>query len=127
VEIIERKLAEDRSKYFRGTACVRFEYLHFGMHCPRELNRKNVEELKNRFETESCLQLEPKHHILAIIDQQTLDLAIKSSPDTLLHTLLDNLKKLPPELKIPPNCSLESLHSCHRVQAGTEILQPRDK
>ncbi|KAI9772442.1 MAG: hypothetical protein M1840_000645 [Geoglossum simile] len=127
VEIIERKLAKDRGKYFRGTARIRLERLHFGNQCPRELNKKIVEKLKDKFETEGCLRLEPKHHIPAIIDQQILDAAIKISPNVSLHTLLDTLGDLPPELKIPPNCSLECLHGRHRIQAGREILQPKDK
>ncbi|KAI9770970.1 MAG: hypothetical protein M1840_002674 [Geoglossum simile] len=104
VKIIERKIAEDRG-----------------------LSRENVEILKHTFKTEGCLRLEPKHHIPAIIDQQTLDLAINSSPAVSLDTLLDNPKKEPPELNIPPGYSLECIHGRHRVQAGNETLAPRDK
>ncbi|KAI9773215.1 MAG: hypothetical protein M1839_002223 [Geoglossum umbratile] len=101
VEIIERRIAEDRGKYYRGTAVVRFEYLHFGSQCPRQLNRENVESLKDTFRREGCLRLEPKHHIPALIDQQVLDLAIESSRPVSLDTLLKNPEATPPELKMP--------------------------
>jgi hypothetical protein len=125
VEIIERKLAGDRGTYFRGTARVRLQRLHFGDQCSRELDRKIVESLKDTFEIEGCLRLEPSHHIPALIDRQTLELAIKSSPGVSAAALLDNPKKLPPELKL--NCSLECLHGRHRLQAAREILLPKDK
>src|SRR5437773_7840139 len=127
VEIIERKIAEDRGKYYRGTAIVRFEYLHFGSQCPRELDRENVESLKDTFMKQGCLRLEPKHHIPALIDQQALDLAIKSSRAVSLDTLLNNPKAVPPELKMPPNYSLECIQGLHWVEAGKEILPPKDK
>jgi hypothetical protein len=127
VEVIERKLAEDRGTYFRGTARVRLQCLHFGDQCSRELDRKIVQSLKDTFKIEGCLRLEPRHHIPALIDQQTLELAIKSSPGVSAAALLDNPKELPPELKIALNCSLECLHGRHRLQAAKEILPPKDK
>jgi hypothetical protein len=127
VEIIERKIAEDRGKYYRGTAIVRFEYLHFGSQCPRELDRENVESLKRTFMKQGCLRLEPKHYIPALIDQQALDLAIKSSRAVSLDTLLNNPKAEPPELKMPPNYSLECIQGRHWVEAGKEFLPPKGR
>ena len=127
VEIIQRRIAEDRGKYYRGTAIVRFEYLHFGFQCPWQLNRENVESLKDTFRKEGCLRLEPKHHILALIDQQVLDLAIKSSRAVSLNTFLKNPEATPPELKMSQGYSLECIHGCHWVEAGKEILPPKDK
>lgn len=67
VEVVERKLAEDRGKYYRGTARVRFEHLHFGDLCPRGRDDKIVTYLKDKFNY-GCLRLEPQNRIPAVID-----------------------------------------------------------
>jgi hypothetical protein len=83
--------------------------------------------LKDTFKIEGCLRLEPRHYILALIDQKTLELAIKSSPGASAAALLDNLKELPPELKIALDYSLKCLYGRHRLQAIREILPLKDK
>jgi hypothetical protein len=94
VEFIEKRLAEDRGKYYRGTVRVRFEHLHFGKLCPRGRSDEIVEYLKDKF-SHKCLRLDPKNRIPAVIEPQTLDVGIKSSPGTTLDNLLDNPSRLP--------------------------------
>ncbi|KAH8773373.1 hypothetical protein F5882DRAFT_259193, partial [Hyaloscypha sp. PMI_1271] len=88
----------------------------------RELNRKIVESLKDTFKIKGCLRLEPRYYILVLIDQKTLELAIKSSLGASAVALLDNPKELFPELKITLDYSLECLYRRHRLQAIREIL-----
>jgi hypothetical protein len=129
VEIVEKRLAEDRGKYYRGTARFRFDYLHFEDTFPRDPqdpDKKIVEILKGKFENEGCLRLEPANHIPAVIDQSTLDMLIAESPGISLGSLLDNPKNLPPEIKCPNNIKIECLQGRHRVEAGREYLPPRD-
>lgn len=125
VELIEKKLAEDRGKYYRGTVRVRFKYLQFSKLCPRGRSDEIVEYLKDKF-SHACLRLDPKHRIPAVIEPQTLDAAIESSPAITLANLLDNPKGLPPELTLPPDCRLECLHGRQRVEAARELLPPKD-
>jgi hypothetical protein len=94
VVFIGKKLAEDRGKYYRGTVRVRFEHLHFGKLCPRSRSDEIVEYLKDKF-SNGCLRLDPKIWIPAVIESQTLDIGIKSSPGTTLDNLLDNPGGLP--------------------------------
>jgi Protein of unknown function (DUF3723) len=128
-ETIERKIAEDRSANYRGTARVRFEVLEFDAEDSRELDERNVERLVGVFETAGCLlRLEPKHHIPAVISPQSLDLAIQHT-GTSLEKLLEHSQKLPPELKFPPNYRLKCLHGQHCVEAGKRWgkLSPSEK
>ncbi|KAI9855635.1 MAG: hypothetical protein M1813_009681 [Trichoglossum hirsutum] len=124
-DVIE-KLAGDRAASFRGTAIVRFEFLQFGAEGSRELNSKNVETLKKIFENGGCSPLEPRHHIPAIINQNNLNSAIKSSGIS-SSELLDNPRAKPPELKFPLNYRLQCLHGQHRIEAGREALPLEEK
>lgn len=126
VELIERKLLEDRGTYFRGTARIRFENLQFGDLCPRDLNQKMTDLLKSKFKTEGCLRLDAQNRIPAVISQQTLDYAIKSSPGVTIDLLLENSKDLPPELQLPSSIAIEYLQGLHRVAAAREILPCED-
>lgn len=49
MEFIEKRLAKDRDKYYRGTVRVRVEHLNFGKLCPRGHSDKIVEYLKDKF------------------------------------------------------------------------------
>jgi hypothetical protein len=54
VEVEERKLSEDRSANFRGTARVKLEFLSFESEDSRSEDSKNVERLEGIFETGGC-------------------------------------------------------------------------
>lgn len=96
-EEFEKQLLEDRGKYFRGTARIRFEHLgfeHFARSYHNEQGRSA--SLQYNFETYGCLRLEPKNRIPAIIKQEVLDHAIQSAPGVLRAALLNNPNGLPP-------------------------------
>jgi hypothetical protein len=122
VEIIERRLLDDRRTQFRGTARVRFENLEFGRLSPREPNEKAVTYLEDKFKRQGIYRLEPKHRIPAVIDAQLLEATIEASPDLSLESLLENPKDEPPELSLPSNRKIECLQGLHRVEAGKRIL-----
>jgi hypothetical protein len=89
VEFIEKRLAEDRGKYYRGTVRVRFEHLHFGKLCPRGRSDEIVEYLKDKFSHE-CLRLDPKNRIPAVIEPQTLDVGINplQEPRSIIFSII---------------------------------------
>jgi hypothetical protein len=109
IETIEKELLEDRGKYYRGTARIRFKHLYFGDRCPRGRDKKIMEYLKDKF-SRACLQLEPRNRIPAVIKAHTLDVAIDLSPEITLETLLNNPKRLPPELKLLFNCHIKCFY-----------------
>ena len=125
VEAIEKQLAEDRGRYYRGTVRVRFEHLNFGDLCPRGRCNEAVEYLKDKF-SQGCLRLDPRNRIPAIIEPHTLDIVLKCSSGTTLGDIVDNSGGIPPELKLPHNHRLECLHGRQRFEAAKEVLPPKN-
>lgn len=75
VERQEAELEAERRVKFKGTARIRLEYLDF----PRHGANKNVERLKLCIECEGYYRLDSKYHVIAVIDQELLDDAIRAS------------------------------------------------
>ncbi|KIM93531.1 hypothetical protein OIDMADRAFT_35639 [Oidiodendron maius Zn] len=74
----QRLTTEQWSKY-RGTACIRLEFLHFLCDGSLELNLKTVKKLKNSFRTEGCHRLELINHIPAVINKYQLNNTLQAS------------------------------------------------
>ena len=91
--------------------------LNFSLKRIRDINRENIERLKKIFKEEGCLCKELlERYIPIIIDIRELNRAIKcSNSDTTLDILLDNLEKLPPLLKFPPNTRIKYFNSKHCI------------
>jgi hypothetical protein len=121
MEIIERKLLDDKRTKFRGTARVRFENLAFGR---RDLNEKAVTYLEDKLKKQGILRLEPRHRIPAIIDWKVLEEAIEASPNTSSELLLENPEEEPPYLQLPSGQLIDCLQGLHRVAAAKKILPP---
>ena len=129
VESVEKRLAEDRGTFYRGTARFRFDRLCFEDAFPRDRHtpdEKIVEVLKQRFEIEGCLRLEPANHIPAVIDQSTLNILTQRSPDVLLTHCLDYSDRIPPLIECPNDISIKCLQGRHRIEAGRVFLPPKD-
>lgn len=126
IEFVEHQLHQDRGLFFRGTARIRFENLHFGNSCPRERNQQIIKYLEEKFSNEGCLRLEPMHHIPAVITQAALDNCISASPHLSHKSLLENQGRMPQELKIPAETMIECLQGSHRVAAAMAFLPRRD-
>ncbi|KAF2182665.1 hypothetical protein K469DRAFT_443832, partial [Zopfia rhizophila CBS 207.26] len=115
----ERRIEAEKSSKFRGRARVSLEFLYFSVHCPRDLDRSNVERLKGVYLREGVKRLEPKNHVPAIISKADLKSAIKHS-GTSLSDLLNRPQENLPRLKFPPNFRLQCLHGKHRIDAAKE-------
>jgi len=116
--------AEKKEKY-KGTACIRLEWLHFGSAEARELDIKNVDRLKQNFRKD-CDRLNAKNHILAVISKRDLDTAIQISGIT-EEALLTDAQSSYPELAFWVGYQLECLQGRHRIQAAKEALSLTDK
>ena len=128
VQNIESKLSTDRNVFFRGTAKIKLQHLRFvHVHDQKRDDSKLIEELEGKFKERGCRRLEPKNHIPAIIDQTTLDDAIRISNGVNAKTLLENPKKGPPELKFDANFSIECLDGRLRAEAGKTVLSQEDR
>lgn len=124
----ERRIEAEKSSKFRGRAQVPLEFLYFSVHCPRDLDRSNVERLKGVYLREGINRLKPENHVPAIIRKADLKSAIKHS-GTSLSDLLNRPQENLPQLKFPPNFRLQCLHGKHRIQAANELthLKVEDK
>jgi hypothetical protein len=116
---LEDRITSDKLSKFRGTAKVRLEHLYFPSQVPRELNRGNVERLKDIFGKEGCRRLNPKNQVPTVIGIHALESSIAQS-GTSLSDLLNNPKGVTPELSFPSDFRLECLHGKHRIQAAKE-------
>ena len=126
----DAKFESERRASYRGAARILLEQLHFPSDQPTqynmELDRENVEFLKERFRREGCRRQPAINHVLVRIDQPCLDTALaisKISSATLHTTQADEY----PELRLPSGVRLACLHGKHRIQAGREFLSPRDQ
>jgi hypothetical protein len=109
VEIIEKRLLDNRKTHFRGTARVRFENLEFRNLYPRKPNKKLVAYLKSKFKIQGYLRIKLKNRIPSLIKAKVLEGAINTSPRLYLEYLLDNHLKEPPKLKFPLGFKIEYL------------------
>jgi hypothetical protein len=74
---------------------VRFKNLAFRS---RDLNKKVVSYLEDKFKKQGILWLELRHRIPTIIDVKVLEEAIVASPNTSSELLLENPKEEPLDL-----------------------------
>ena len=124
--IHEADLLADKARAFYGRAKVSLSNLRFEgdeVAGTRTLNPRNITRLRNIFELEGCLRLEPEHHVPAVIERSTLEAALRAS------TLqLQDLKSGEPKpLTLPPGTALVCLHGRHRVEAAKQHFGPAEK
>jgi Protein of unknown function (DUF3723) len=98
------------------------EVLQFTLENMRDIDKKNIDRLKNIFDEQGFLRAEPERYIPAIVSMTDLAKAIEftASPSVSIDKLLDNPKELPPLLKFPPGVHIECLTGKHRIQAAKE-------
>ncbi|KAF1358854.1 hypothetical protein EJ07DRAFT_121843, partial [Lizonia empirigonia] len=112
-ENIERQ----KSSHFRGRAKVPLEFLHFSEHSPRQLDRGNVERLRDVFREQGVKRLTSGNHIPAVVGKDDLERAVQLSGLSLLD-ILNGSQDKPPLLRFPDGFRLECLHGKHRVEAA---------
>lgn len=125
----ELHLFTEKKAYFLGTAKVRLRNLGFehekeDLPGARTLDDRNVARLKNIFELEGCLRLDPEHHVPAIINVEELNAVIQQSPEIQAGQLQSC--QTPPLLEFGEKV-LTCIHGRHRIAAASKILSPRDK
>ena len=91
--------------------------LYFSPKRIRDINRENIERLKEIFKEEGCLRKESlERYVPIIINIRELNQAIEcSNSDITLDILLDNLEELLPLFKFPPNTRIKCLNSKYHI------------
>ena len=124
--IHEANLLADKARAFHGKAKVSLSNLRFEgdeVVGTRILNPRNITRLRNIFELEGCLRLEPEHHVPAIIETSILEAALRAS-----KLQLQDLKTGEPRpLTLPSGTRLLCLHGRHRVEAAKQHFGPAEK
>lgn len=119
---IEQRVSKDKLAKYRGTAIVSISHLHFPHPC-RQVDRKVVQQLKRDFEGEGCIKDIPKNPVPAIIDEPTLQAALKklaTSAEAFRAASNDD----PPRLHFASGVKFECLHGQHRILAAKEFFEP---
>lgn len=122
---IERKndnnrLAAERKIRYRGTARVNIDTLAFPYAESRELDHQNVRRLEVKFRKEGYDPLPLQNHVVAEIDQQSLDQSLALSGFSAQY-LSDQSLEHYPTLHFPTGYRLRCLHGRHRVAAAAGL------
>jgi hypothetical protein len=118
----ERALAAEKSAKSRGSASIKLEALDF----QRDSDERNTRRLKNLFRKGGHHRLDSRNHVLAVIDTQSLENALRDS-NVSADMLLDNSQGSYRELNFPPGFKLRCLHGLDRAQAAAQSLPPHDR
>lgn len=126
VDLYQNIIWEQRATNYRGTVRVKLETLKFGIEGSRQLDVQNVRRLQHIFQDQGCYRLDPENRIPAVIDQQALENAMRSS-DTTLAALLQIPQTSPPFLKFPAGFRLQCLKGQSRAKAAEMVLRPEER
>ena len=124
---MQYSLDEGRLEY-RGVARVHLDDLEFQQPLgsdPIKSDPRRVEYLKRRFQKEGCDRLPVLRHIPVIIDQQSLDAAMRDSCVSAQRLL--KAASPYPYLAFPKGFQLRYIHGLHRIEAGREILSGNER
>jgi hypothetical protein len=109
--------AQERMRYFRGCAEVKFPHLLCEDRIPgtRPLEEKNVRRLVEIFQIEGCQSMEPEHRMAAKISDDDLTNALSKS-----HISQEDLLKSsePPLLEFGSGVHLLCAQGKHRIEAA---------
>lgn len=117
---------EERRLKYRGAACISLDALQFYEDDLKTLDAKNVERLVEVFSREGCQRQPIRNHVLVLITESCLDLALETSGIS-ASSLITRRPGHYPHLRLPSDTRLVCLNGKHRIQAGREFLPARDK
>jgi hypothetical protein len=116
----ETELKLERSRKYVGSASIDLNVFDFH----HEVDEQNVDRLIQLFRSK-CDRTDTRNHVIATIDKQSLDLALKySNVTTELRTA--NAAGSFPILKLPPGHRLQCLHGVDRLAAARRFLPSGD-
>jgi len=122
---LEQQFTDSKSLNLKGTARVRLSQLSFPDPI-RPIEPEVVKALERDFKAEGCLQQDSNFSLPAIIDDDSLKLALEGLSVSLEHFKASS-KLSPAKFELPHNIHLACLHGQHRVIAATEHLPPGDR
>lgn len=121
---VEEELHRELCSYFRGSAKIRLVHLEPEEYNYFNLDEGNVARLQEVFKLQGCLRLNPEHHIRALISNETLEGALRTSelrPQDLYQ--LDEFE----DLALGEGVRVTVLQGRHRVQAAKRFCEGDDR
>jgi hypothetical protein len=118
----EQALAAEKHDKFRGSANIKLDVLEPG----REVDEQNAKRLQSLFKKGGHYRVDSRNHVVAVIDQRSLDAAIIASGLS-AHMLLDNPQSCYKELNFPPGFQLKCLHGLDSARAAAQSLPPGNR
>ena len=117
----------EKSIKYKGAASIKLDALQYPDRDEPLGDKSNVERLRKLFREEGyCDRLDDRNHVVAVIDQDKLDHAIRASQTSAGKLLAAGQGKYP-KLNFPPGFQLRCLTGQDRVLAAAKILLPGDK
>ena len=122
---LEQQFVKSKSLNLKGKARVRLTQLLFPNPI-RPIDPKLVKVLKRNFKGEGCLQQDSTFSLPAIIDDDSLKLALEGLDVSADHFKAASILS-PAKFELPHSIQLACLHGQHRVAAAAELLDPGNK
>lgn len=118
-------LATERRLKYLGAAKVNINQIQFDPPLPRDIDPKNLDQLREVFHKNRCRRLDIDNHVPTTVSQQDLTDALQKA-NIPQQSLLTNDPHQFPQLRFAVG-QLWALHGCHHVQAGVKVLPPADR
>lgn len=120
----EVQLAADRRLKYQGTAKVCLDQIQFDPPLPRDLDQKNLEQLRQLFRKKRCRRLNVENYVPVIVSRRDLTEALKCAGISQASLTISSPNEFPLVQFSPGN--LRGLHGRHRIQVGSELLNHID-
>lgn len=117
----EGELKLERCRKYIGSASVSLGILDF----QHEVDEQNVDRLARLLQSK-CDRADVRNHVIATIDQHSLDLALSYSNLATEDLTIDGSGNFP-ELNLPPKLRLQCLHGVDRLAAAQRVLPHEDQ
>ncbi|ELR06575.1 hypothetical protein GMDG_08048, partial [Pseudogymnoascus destructans 20631-21] len=122
---LEQQFVESKTLHLKGKARVRLSQLSFPNPI-RPIDPNLVKVLKRTFKSEGCLQQDSTFSLPAIIDDNSLTLALEGLGVGADRFKADSILS-PAKFELPHNIQLACLHGQHRVAAAEKLLGSGNK
>ncbi|KAL5350969.1 hypothetical protein ACLOAV_004542 [Pseudogymnoascus australis] len=122
---LEQQFVESKTLHLKGKARVRLSQLSFPNPI-RPIDPKLVKVLKRNFKGEGCLQQDSAFSLPAIIDDNSLTLALRELGISADRFKADSILS-PAKFELPHNIQVACLHGQHRVAAAKQLLGSGNK
>lgn len=118
---LEAQLERERDRSYLGSAKVPVDVLTFDLSAPRDIDEQNVRRLLSSLKLSGPFQLEPSHHVPAVITRVKFAEAISKVGSTAQVTRGRDSSRWP-LLLFESGFQLQCLRGKHRIEVARQYL-----